>query len=372
MKKIPLSKFNKNLPNFENSAQTKDKIILNWLCAWVEDALKSGEVEENDLMPSKQELAKLLHISPATLQNAVRHAEDLGYFYSKQRLGTFICDPKNKKTKFKKSYSKKDSAKSEIKNLIIELGLFEGSKLPSSRVLAREISTSHNTVCLALESLVKEGYLEQRFYKKNEKSWFLIKEIELTQNEKKYSLSRTVKNKTLAEIYEKTIKNYIVNNFEIGDKIPTTKELSKMFSLSIKTLSDIMQSLAKKGVISSRRGKYGTIYEGRHIGEIKSEKSMFMSGIKSKAQAPKFQYRWESAVSEIKKYIFKNCEIGDKTLTVQEFSKMLNVSTNTVRRAINELINQGYLHIQRGRFGGIYITDFPEDVPKTYKWLALN
>ena len=75
---------------------------------------------------------------------------------------------------------------------------------------------------------------------------------------------------------------------------------------------------------------------------------------------------------EIKKYIFKNCEIGDKTLTVQEFAEKLNVSTNTVRRAIKELINQGFLHIQRGRFGGIYVTDFPEDVPKTYKWLALN
>ncbi|MBQ3102134.1 GntR family transcriptional regulator [bacterium] len=372
MKKIPLSKFNKNLPNFENRTQTKDKIVLNWLCNWVENSLKSGEIEEDDLMPSKQELAELLKISSATLQNAIRHAEDLGYFYSKQRLGTFVSNPKNKKTKFKKSYSKKDSAKSEIKNLILELGLTEGSKLPSSRAIAREIATSHNTVCLALETLVKEGFLEQRFYKKNEKSWFLVQEIELTQNEKKYSLSRAVKNKTLAEIHEKTIKNYIVNNFEIGAKIPTTKELSKMFSLSIKTLSDIMQSLAKKGVISSRRGKYGTIYEGRHIGEIKSEKSLFMSGVRNKSQTPKFQYRWESAAGEIKKYIFKNCEIGDKTLTVQEFAEKLNVSTNTVRRAINELVNQGFLHIQRGRFGGIYVTDFPEDVPKTYKWLALN
>ena len=372
MKKISLSKFNKNLPNFENRTQTKDKIILNWLCGWVESSLKSGEVEEGDIMPSKQELAELLKVSSATLQNAIRHAEDLGYFYSKQRLGTFVSDPKNKKTKFKKSFSKKDSAKSEIKNLIIELGLTEGSKLPSSRAIAREISTSHNTVCLALETLVEEGFLEQRFYKKNEKSWFLVQDIELSQNEKKYSLSRTVKNKTLAEIHEKTIKNYIVNNFEIGAKIPTTKELSKMFSLSIKTLSDIMQSLARKGVISSRRGKYGTIYEGRHIGEIKSEKSLFMSGVRNKSQTPKFQYRWENAASEIKKYIFKNCEIGDKTLTVQEFAQKLNVSTNTVRRAIKELIGQGFLHIQRGRFGGIYVTDFPEDVPKTYKWLALN
>ena len=117
MKKIPLSKFNKNLPNFENRTQTKDKIVLNWLCNWVENSLKSGEIEEDDLMPSKQELAELLKISSATLQNAIRHAEDLGYFYSKQRLGTFVSNPKNKKTKFKKSYSKKDSAKSEIKNL---------------------------------------------------------------------------------------------------------------------------------------------------------------------------------------------------------------------------------------------------------------
>ena len=167
-------------------------------------------------MPSKMELAELLGISSATVQNAIRFGEDMGYFSSKQRVGTLVINPKDKnadKFRVQKSYSKKDSAKLEIKNLIIELNLQKGSKLPSSRTIAREIQTSHNTVCLALENMVMEGILEQKYYKKGEKSWFLTKNIELSSNEKKYTASRIVKNKTLTEKFEKNIKNYILTNF---------------------------------------------------------------------------------------------------------------------------------------------------------------
>ena len=376
MKKINISKFNKNLPDFASSDFSKEKIVLNWLIKILETEFSKKEIASGEILPSKMELAELLGISSATVQNAIRFGEDMGYFSSKQRVGTLVINPKDKnadKFRVQKSYSKKDSAKLEIKNLIIELNLQKGSKLPSSRTIAREIQTSHNTVCLALENMVMEGILEQKYYKKGEKSWFLTKNIELSSNEKKYTASRIVKNKTLTEKFEKNIKNYITNNFNIGDKIPTNSELAKMLNLSLKTVNDIMKSLNKKGIIEARRGKYGTIYTGKHIGEIKSEKSIFMSGIKNKAQTPKFKYKWEVALEEIKKYIYKNCEIGDKIPTIKEFSKILKISTSTTTKAIEELIKEGFLLTQRGKFGGIFIVNLPEeDIPKAYKWLALS
>lgn len=376
MKKISILKFNKNLPDFNSSELSKEKLVLNWLIKILDSEFKKKEITSGEILPSKGELAELLGVSSATIQNAIRFGEDMGYFSSKQRIGTLVINPKDKnseKFKVQKSYSKKDSAKLEIKNLIIELNLQKGSKLPSSRTIAREIQTSHNTVCLALENMVMEGILEQKYYKKGEKSWFLTKNIELNQNEKKYSAIKVVKNKTLTEKFEKNIKNYITNNFNIGDKIPTNAKIANMMGLSLKTVNDIMKSLNKKGIIEARRGKYGTIYTGKHIGEIKSEKSMFMSGIKNKAQSPKFKYKWEIALEEIKKYLYKNCEVGDKIPTIKEFSKTLKISTSTTTKAIEELIKEGFLLTQRGKFGGIFIVNLPEeDIPKTYKWLALS
>ncbi len=374
MKKIPLSQFNKNLPDFKNSAEPKDKTVLKWLCNWITAELKTGGVEVGDFIPSKTEIAKLLGVSPATVQNAIRYAEDLGYFQSKQRVGTCISDATGifGGGNFQKSHTKKDSAKIEIKNLIIELGLEIGAKLPSSRIIARSIGTSHNTVRLALDTLVLEGFLIQKFYKKREKSWFLHSQITLSAKEKKFRNSHIVAGRTLCKKLEIDIKNYIINNFKIGDKIPTNLEISHLFNVSLKTINDCLKNLQKTGLVIARRGKYGTFFLGKHIGSDKNEKSIFMTGPKKEVPVQNFQYSWEKVVVQIKKYIGKKHEAGDKILTIKEFAELFNVSTNTVRHAVSQLCSTGILHTQRGKFGGTYIADLPDETPETYAWLALN
>lgn len=373
MRKIPISQLNKNLPDFKNSAISKDKLILNWLCAWLKAEFAEGKISPCDVLPPKVEIAKLLNVSSSTVQNAIRYGEDLGHFQSKQRVGTCVLNLMEKKeNKFEKANSKKDVAKLEVKKLILNLGLEIGSKLPSSRTIAAEIGTSHNTVRLALESLVMDEILVQKFYKKREKSWFLNSEINLTQVEKKFTNSKGVTNDTLPKKLENLIKNYIINNFKIGDKIPTNAQLAVIFNVSLKTVNDTMKILQKTGLVHSRRGQYGTIFLGKHIGGEKHEKSIFMSGHKKEQAGTNFQYSWEKIVGQIKKYIEKNCEIGDKTPSIKEFATLFSTSTNTIRHAISELCEVGILHTQRGKFGGTYVTALPEETQETYAWLALN
>ena len=66
-----------------------------------------------------------------------------------------------------------------------------------------------------------------------------------------------------------------------------------------------------------------------------------------------------------------NHEAGDKLPSMKELGTTLNVSPNTIRRAVNELVEQGVLFCQRGKHGGIYIVEIPEK-EDAYQWLALN
>ena len=58
---------------------------------------------------------------------------------------------------------------------------------------------------------------------------------------------------------------------------------------------------------------------------------------------------------------------------MQEFSKMFDVSTNTIRKALNNLESQGYITFGRGRFGGTFLIEIPEpEQHQAYQWIAIN
>ena len=62
--------------------------------------------------------------------------------------------------------------------------------------------------------------------------------------------------------------------------------------------------------------------------------------------------------------MFKNCRIGDKLPSIKEFSVMLSVSTKTIKRALDEIEEDGYVTFARGRYGGTFVTDIPQDAKK--------
>ena len=36
------------------------------------------------------------------------------------------------------------------------------------------------------------------------------------------------------------------------------------------------------------------------------------------------------------------------------------------------LASEGFVRLMRGRFGGIYVMDLPEEETQSFKWLAVN
>lgn len=356
----------------------KDRIILDWLIAWVTDGLKKNLFNTGDIIPPKKDLAKYHNVSTGTIQNSIRYAEDLGYFKSRQCVGTMIAD-KDTPDFDEKGVSKKDTAVYKIKKYIIESKLQKGTILPAARVIANEIDTSQNTVRLALEVLTVEKILVQNNTKLNKPSKVLncdYKDIKANILGDEGEKSKKQEPETLSRRLYTKIKHYIVENYKINDKIMPNEDFAKLFNVSVRTVNDAMKRLNKEKIILSLRGQYGTRYINepeKLLKQKESEKSKFMSGAKSGSLNIKnsYSYSWQRVLDQIKKHMITNYEVGDKLPSMKSLAQTLNVSSNTIRRAVKELVKQGILFCQRGKHGGIYIVEMPakEDA---YTWLALN
>ena len=51
---------------------------------------------------------------------------------------------------------------------------------------------------------------------------------------------------------------------------------------------------------------------------------------------------------------------------------MYEVSAKTVKKALDNLAEEGYITYTRGRYGGTFVTDIPPAVNEAYKWLAIT
>ena len=351
LKTIKMSDISIAYPDLKNSGATKSDIIGNWLIDWIKQGLNSKKLVPNTLLPSKAEFAYAFGVSVGTIQNALRYIEDRGYVESKQRIGTIIKD-KNSQV-FKKLTSKREIAIEKIKKYIISNNLKPNDSLPSSRVLAEITNCSANTTRLALEYLCKEKYLKHK--KTNETGWF----IQSTD----FSVDEESKNETLVKKTENDLKEYITQNLKIGDRMPSHEELTKKMQVSIKTVHDALQNLVNAGILLTRRGRYGTSV-------IKMpDQSADETSIFAPAQDAAFYY-YEKTQNTIRKMISENYEIGSKLPSISELSTKLDLSHNTIRKALQNLAKEGYLAFSRGRYGGTFVIDIPEE--QSFKWIAVN
>lgn len=358
-------------PHIHSFGANENKVLklAGWLSSWIKDALKSGKIKPYDLLPRKGDLAFHIGVSQGTVQNAFRYVEDEGIIESKQRIGTYIKNPEAKK-KIKKLTSKRETAAGEIKKYIVENSLSAGSILISSRNLAGITGFSPATVRIALSSLINEGIL------KKEGKVFVIKSKDFT--------VENIKNKTLAEKIAENIMSYVEKNNLIGKKLPTNSAFAKMYGVSVKTVHDAIKLLIKDGYLFSRRGRYGTIAlnssqslntglnkeQGADLNKIKE--NLVFSDAENIVNNPDELYYYEKVELKIKHYIMQNCGIGTKLPSIVNFAQMFNVSSKTVKKALDNLSADGYVAFSRGRFGGTFVTDIPERVEEAYKWLALN
>ena len=367
LKRIELNELPKEIPNFKNAFESKDSIIKKWLTDWITSGFKKGSIKKNTLLPKKADLAYYLGVSVGTVQNAIRYVEDGGHLESKQRIGTVIRDIQSEKPVIRKSTSKREMVISQIKKYIIDNRIKVGDSLPSARQISSIIGNSTNTTRLALEYLCSAGIIEAKTFRTNEANWILKNTPELSENE---TQAETIENTTLVEHVEKDLKDYITQNYKLGDKLPAHFELSETLKVSIKTVHDAMKNLIEEGILLARRGRYGTIIikmPDDKVLQPENEISIF-----AKAEEAQF-YSYQKIESSIKFFIRENYEAGDKMPSMEALAQQFDVSTNTIRKALQNLSKQGYVQFSRGRYGGTFISEIPEDEEQqTFRWLAVS
>ena len=370
MAKIQISQIDFPAPDFKFSLQSKEKVVLKWLIDWLDYAIGANIIQYGDFLPEKFKLAKYLNVSTGTLQNAIRQAEDMGYFESRQSVGTVIKNPNSKDNIFEKTGSKKDKAVLLIKKYILDTNLKLGQALPSVKELSRMVGLGDSTIRLALETLVSLQVLKVVPLKVNKSKWVYSSLISPD--------TVQFKGVNLVSSIAKKIKNFISQNCNVGDKIPSNSFFAKEFNISIRTVNEAARILNEQKIILSRRGRYGTIYinspEKIKMQKNREEKSLFMSKGKTQPLQENYLYCWEKTLNALKKYIIQNHQSGEKIPPMRELASILNVSTNTIKRAVSILCEEGYLIAQRGKYGGVFILEIPQEERnfEAFTWLALN
>lgn len=368
-KRIDVSELPKQLPNFKNSYESKDILIEKWLINWITDAFNSRTIKENDLLPTKDVIANYLGVSIGTVQNSIRYVEDKGYLKSKQRIGTMIADFNNPSSDIRKLTSKREKVILKIKKMIIDKGFKVNQTILSSRKLSTMLGISANTTRLAYEHLCSVGILESRQTRGNDANW-VLKMIPTLNEEEASNIASEVLSDTLVNKVVEDLKGYISDNLKVSDRLPAHFELSNILNVSIKTVHDAMKQLIAEGILLSRRGRYGTIVTRMPYSNMLQplkEMSIF-----AKAEDAAF-YSYEKIENHLSNMIRNSFEINDKLPSMDELSKELDVSTNTIRKALQNLASQGVVKFDRGRYGGTFVIDIPEGEEKqAFKWLSVN
>lgn len=339
IRRITVAEMAPHVHSFKPNENKVDKIV-NWLADWIVLSLECGKVNPYDLMPLKADLAYHIGVSQGTIQNAYRVLEDLGYLESKQRLGTYIKDKKNK-PKLEKLTSKRELAIEVVKRYLIENNYKIDEVITSSRKIAEYTGISNSTIRIAINYLVSIGIIRK------DGGNFILNTLDFEVEK--------VQTKTLVEKIALKIKEYIYESLEPGDKLPTNSILTKRFKVSVKTIHDAIKLLVKEGILYTRRGRYGTII------------------LAHGADSPQVEmYSYEKKEQKIRQYIIDNCEVGDKLPSIKKFSAMYRTSEKTIKKALDNLADEGYIAFSRGRYGGTFVLDKPQASGEAYKWLAIS
>lgn len=328
-------------PHVHSFTPNENKVnkITDWLKGWITMSLECGKIHPYDLLPAKADLACHIGVSQGTMQTVFRLLEDAGYVESKQRIGTYIKDYR-KSSVAEKLTSKRELAIEIIKKYLLENNYQVGDVFVSIRKLAQITGISNTTLRTAVTNLVTMGILEKQ------DTLFVIKNLDFE--------VEVVQVKTLVEKVAEAMRVYIEENFEPGQKLPTNFELTKVFKVSVKTIHDAIKLLAKEGLLHTRRGQYGTLVLGEST------------------LAHSESYFYEKFEKKIRTYISENCQVGDKLPAIRDLAAFYQTSEKTIKKALDELAEEGYITFTRGRYGGTFVMDIPQESSEAYKWLAIS
>lgn len=156
-----------------------------------------------------------------------------------------------------KSKTLVDMVVNDLENYISN-NLKAGDKIPPHSELAQKLKASLKTVHDALKILADRGILLPRRGKygttvikiPNDKTLSVKPEMSIFASAKDTAFYH----------YEKTqnkIKRMIAEEYDIGEKLPSIIEMSKMLDLSPNTIRKAFHNLAKEGYLVFSRGRYG-------------------------------------------------------------------------------------------------------------------
>ena len=319
------------------------------------------------MLPKKADIAAYLGVSAGTVQNAIRYIEDDGFVESKQRIGTLLRAPQVSGIRMRKQTSRRDQTVEAIRRYIVTHGFQPGETLPSAREIARVIESAPNTTRLALEFLCGTGTLKSLGNRGNKANWAL-REIPILESR----AANAIESETLIDQLERDLKMLIADQLELGERLPSHLDLSARFKVSIKTIHDAMKRLADQNIVHSKRGRYGT-YVMR-----KPDVSRLMpiqAGIFLPAEQISF-YNYEKVAQHLRRLIRQSYQVGDKLPPMGVLSKELDVSSNTIRKALQRLAEEKLVRFSRGRYGGTYVTRIPDakdaEDGNTFTWVSIN
>jgi len=362
--RITVGQLPKQKPDFKTPGKAKDALVTEYLTQFIITGLQNGALTEDHLLPRKQDIAKLLGISVGTVQNAIRVVEDMGHVESKQRIGTLIRDINSATSRMRKLTSKREQAVLAVKKFILDRKVKLGDEMPSAREISAAIGAAPNTTRLAMEYLTNEGILLSRGTRGNKANWELVVLPSLDDDAE----ISVIESQTLIDQLERDLKQYIVDETQINDKLPSHLDLADRFKVSIKTVHDAMKRLATQGIIKSKRGRYGTFICRKPDTDFAVRPEDIFVSVDDD-----LFYNYEKVELHLKQFIAENHKVGDKLAPMGDIAKTLDVSSNTIRKALQNLGKEGIVGFTRGRYGGTFVQKLPDSKQgKTFEWVSIN
>ena len=202
-------------------------------------------------------------------------------------------------------------------------------RLPSKPDLAYFLGVSIGTIQNALRYIEDLGYVESKQ---------CIGTIIRDRNNTNNSLRKLTSKR---EIAISAIKKYIVENkYQEGQNLPSSRSISAKIGCSANTTRLALEYLATANILEH---KFKNSNENGWV--VRSTKFKLDNNIEENVSLVK------KVEKDLKSFITKNFNVGDRLPTHEALSQELSVSIKTIHDALKTLIDEGILLARRGRYG---------------------
>ena len=222
----------------------------------IENDLKVGEN-----MPSSRVLAKIIGCSANTTRLALEYLGTINIlehkFKNSNETGWEITSTDFALDEIAGNNTLVKKVEDDLKEYISQ-NLKTGDRMPAHAELSSKLSVSIKTIHDALKVLIDQGIL---FARRGRYGTTVLKmPSDAGIGEKPETSIFASAPETAFYYYERTqnhIKKMIAQNYEVGSRLPSIKELSKELDLSPNTIRKAFHNLANEGYLAFSRGRYG-------------------------------------------------------------------------------------------------------------------